>query len=59
MTILLQQEIEIADLKKQLRDVNQKLHQSQTALNLLCSMKHNKESFKKFVKTHNLNLLEV
>jgi len=59
MKILLQQEIEIQDLKKQLRDVNQKLQQSQTALNLLCSIKHNKQSFNKFVKTYKLDLLEV
>ena len=59
MKILLEQEIEIADLKKQLRDVNAKLHQCQTALNLLCSMKHNKESYRKFVKTYKLDLLEV
>jgi len=59
MKMLIEQEIEIQDLKKQLKDVNQKLHQSQVALNLLCSMKHNKESYRKFIKKHKLDLLEV
>lgn len=59
MKLLVEQEIEIQDLKKQIKDLNQKLNQSQVALNLLCSMKHNKLSYTKFVKTHKLDLLEV
>lgn len=58
MKMLIEKEIEIQDLKKQLKDVNEKLRQSQIVLNLLCSMKHNKESYRKFVTKHNLNLLD-